>query len=45
MDAIRLIAIMANAAILAPLLGPLLGAVIIHYTSWRLLFLIIALFA
>lgn len=42
MDAIRLIAIMANAAILAPLLGPLLGAVIIHYASWRLIFIMIA---
>lgn len=43
MDAIRLIAIMANAAILAPLLGPLLGAVIIHYTSWRFIFILIAM--
>lgn len=42
MDAIRLIAIMANAAILAPLLGPLLGAIIIHYASWRLIFVFIA---
>ena len=42
MDAIRLIAIMANAAILAPLLGPLLGAIIIHYTSWRYIFIMIA---
>lgn len=42
MDAIRLIAIMANAAILAPLLGPLMGAVIIHYTSWRYIFVLIA---
>lgn len=42
MDAIRLIAIMANAAILAPLLGPLLGAIIIHYTSWRFIFIMIA---
>ncbi len=42
MDAIRLIAIMANAAILAPLLGPLLGGVIIHYTSWRIIFIMIA---
>ena len=41
MDAIRLIAIMANAAILAPLLGPLLGAIIIHYTSWRIIFVMI----
>ena len=45
MDAIRLIAIMANAAILAPLLGPLLGAIIIYYTSWRLIFIMIAAFA
>lgn len=42
MDAIRLIAIMANAAILAPLLGPLLGAIVIHFTSWRLIFVMIA---
>lgn len=45
MDAIRLIAIMANAAILAPLLGPLFGAIIIHYTSWRFIFIMIAVFA
>lgn len=45
MDAIRLIAIMANAAILAPLLGPLLGAIVIHYTSWRYIFVMIAVFA
>ncbi len=45
MNAIRLIAIMANAAILAPLLGPLLGAIIIHYTSWRVIFVMIASFA
>lgn len=43
MDAIRLISIMANAAILAPLLGPLLGAIIIHYHSWRLIFIMIAI--
>lgn len=43
MDAIRLIAIMANAAILAPLLGPLFGAIIIQYASWRLIFIMIAL--
>lgn len=43
MDAIRLIAIMANAAILAPLLGPLLGAIIIHYTSWRVIFILVGL--
>lgn len=43
MDAIRLISIMANATILAPLLGPLLGAIVIHYTSWRYIFVSIAL--
>jgi DHA1 family multidrug/chloramphenicol efflux transport protein-like MFS transporter len=42
MDAIRLIAIMANAAIVAPLLGPLLGAIIIHYASWRVIFIMVA---
>lgn len=45
MDAIRLIAIMANVAILAPLLGPLVGAVVIHYYSWRVIFYAIAAFA
>lgn len=45
MDAIRLISIMANATILAPLLGPLLGAIVIHYTSWRYIFVSIALAA
>lgn len=45
MDAIRLIAIMANAAILAPLLGPLLGALIIYYSTWRIVFVLVALFA
>ncbi|HHT0591641.1 TPA: MFS transporter [Legionella anisa] len=42
MDAIRLISIMANVAILAPLLGPLVGAIVIHYTSWRYIFVTIA---
>ncbi|CEG56762.1 MFS transporter [Legionella fallonii] len=45
MGAVRLIAIMANAAILAPLLGPLLGAIVIHYTSWRFIFVMIAILA
>lgn len=45
MDAIRLISIMANVAILAPLLGPLMGAIVIHYTSWRYIFITIALCA
>lgn len=41
-DAIRLIAVMANVSILAPLLGPLLGALFIHYYSWRWIFIIIS---
>lgn len=45
MDAIRLIAIMANVSTLAPLLGPLLGAAFIHYFNWRLIFVVISLFA
>ncbi|MDP3704900.1 MAG: MFS transporter [Legionellaceae bacterium] len=42
MDAVRLIAIMTNVAVLAPLLGPLIGALLIHYLSWHYIFLIIA---
>lgn len=45
MDAIRIIAIMANAAILAPLLGPVLGALVIHYAGWRWIYIIIACFS
>lgn len=45
MDAIRLISVMANVSISAPLLGPLLGAVFIHYFSWRLIFVLIAILA
>lgn len=45
MDAIRLISIMANVAIIAPLIGPLLGAVFIYYYNWRMIFVIIGLLA
>jgi DHA1 family multidrug/chloramphenicol efflux transport protein-like MFS transporter len=38
MDAIRLISLMANVSISAPLIGPLLGAVFIYYFNWRLIF-------
>ncbi len=41
-DAIKLIAIMANVSIMAPLLGPLLGSLFIHYFDWRMIFIIIA---
>lgn len=40
-DAVKLTAFMANLSIIAPLLGPLLGAFIIFYASWRLIFLLI----
>jgi DHA1 family multidrug/chloramphenicol efflux transport protein-like MFS transporter len=42
MDAIRLIALMANVSISAPLLGPLAGALFVSYWSWRFIFFIIA---
>lgn len=45
MDAVRLIAIMANVSILAPLLGPLLGAAVIEYFNWRMIFVFIAFFS
>lgn len=45
MDAIRLISIMANVSTVAPLLGPLLGAFVVHYYSWRLIFVIVGFFA
>lgn len=44
-DAVRLIAIMANVSILAPLLGPLLGSVVIHFFDWRVIFKSIGLFS
>lgn len=40
-DAIRLIAVMANIAILAPLLGPLAGSIFLQYTTWRATFYLI----
>lgn len=40
-DAVKLTAIMANLSIIAPLMGPLLGAMIIYHASWRWIFLII----
>ena len=40
-DAIRIIAVMANVAILAPLLGPLAGSVFLQYVTWRAIFYLI----
>lgn len=45
MDAIRLVAIISNVALLAPLLGPLVGAALIHLMGWRAIFALIALLA
>jgi DHA1 family multidrug/chloramphenicol efflux transport protein-like MFS transporter len=45
MDAVRLMAMMANVSILAPLLGPLAGAIFVHYLHWRFIFVIIAVFS
>ncbi|WP_028389587.1 MFS transporter [Legionella fairfieldensis] len=45
MDAIRLISIMANVAILAPLAGPLVGGAFVDYFSWRWIFILIDIFA
>lgn len=45
MDAIRLISIMGNVSILAPLMGPLLGATLVSYYSWRYVFVFISFFS
>lgn len=42
MDAVRLIAILANTAIIAPLLGPLAGALFITHFHWRNIYLLVA---
>lgn len=44
-DAIRLIAIIANIALLSPLLGPLLGSVLLTWISWQSLFVLLAALA
>jgi len=44
-SAVRLITIMNSVTILAPLFGPLLGAIIIQFFQWRVIFLVIAVFA
>lgn len=42
MEVVRLMAIMANVSILAPLMGPLLGAVFVSHWNWRFIFVVIA---
>lgn len=43
--AIRVTALMANVALISPLIGPLAGAVIIEYCDWRWVFVSIAVVA
>lgn len=45
MDAVRLIAVMANVSISAPLLGPLFGVGFMAFFDWRVLFFSIGFFA
>ena len=40
-DAVRMMALLANIALLSPLLGPLLGALLLEWVSWRSIFVII----
>src|SRR5574343_144695 len=44
-DAIKVMALMANISLLAPLLGPVLGAFLIDYLSWHWGFVAIAIFS
>lgn len=44
-DAVRLMALLGNVALLSPLLGPLLGSVLLEWLSWRELFLGLGLIA
>lgn len=41
-DAIKLIALMANVSLLAPLLGPAVGSVIMIFSSWQYVFVLTA---
>jgi DHA1 family multidrug/chloramphenicol efflux transport protein-like MFS transporter len=42
---IKITALMANVALIAPLLGPLVGAAWIHYTPWETMFVLFAALA
>ncbi len=45
MDAVRIISLLANLASLAPLLGPLAGALFIAHFVWQGIFIVIGIFA
>lgn len=42
---IKITALMANVALIAPLLGPLAGSVIVAYFSWQMMFVLFAVLA
>jgi len=39
-DAVRMMALLANIALLSPLLGPLVGTLLLEWVSWRWLFVV-----
>ena len=41
-EAIRLMSVMSNVAILAPLIGPLVGVAFLYYSSWRVIFMVLS---
>ena len=44
-DAVRMMALLANIALLSPLLGPLVGTLLLEWVSWRWLFVLLGLAA
>lgn len=41
-DAVRMMALLANIALLSPLLGPMVGTLLLEWVSWRWLFVLFA---
>src|SRR3546814_8718846 len=41
-DAVKVMALLGNLALLSPLLGPLLGGLLLQWLSWRELFMLLA---
>ncbi len=44
-DSVKLITLMGNVSVLAPLLGPMFGSIIVSYVSWHFIFILTALFS
>jgi DHA1 family multidrug/chloramphenicol efflux transport protein-like MFS transporter len=44
-EAIRILALMGSITVLAPALGPLLGSIVLYFTSWRGIFWFISIWA